>query len=71
MDIISTTEDLYEGITLVVQVTMLEDNYWSSVDLFVPDEDEISTVQFRVLLDGIRMAHDKIVDLIEELEDDQ
>lgn len=70
MDIISGVDDLHEGISLVIQVAVLDENYWSNIDLYVPDQEEISTVQFRVLLDGIRMAKEKITELLEELEDD-
>jgi hypothetical protein len=60
-------EDVVAGMQIIISVSEIDGEFWSSVDLHMPDGDEIDTTQFLVLLKGIEIAHEKIHEVLEQL----
>ena len=69
MSDIETGDNVHQGIRIIISVSELDDEYWSSVDLHIPEDEDIDTTEFLVLLKGIEIAHDKIVEVLQQIDD--
>lgn len=68
---LETGDEAIEGLSIIITVTEISGEFWSSVDLNMPDDDEeVDGTQFLVLLKGLELAHEKVSAVVAQLEMD-
>lgn len=68
---ITSGDEVLDGLKLTIEVNEIDDEFWASTDLQVPDREEVDIKQFYVLVEGLNIAIEKIKELITNLSDDQ
>lgn len=63
-------EEIQEGMVLSIGVSSLEDEYWATIQIEIPDQEEVDSAEFYCLLAGLESATEKIKRIIVELENE-
>jgi hypothetical protein len=64
---ISEGDDIRQGLSVIITVNELDDDYWASFEIKLPDEESIDTDEFLVARLGLAMAFDKIGEILADL----
>lgn len=67
---IESGDRITDGAILTIKVSSLDGEYWSSVDMELPEDEDFDIVQFEVILYGIELAKEKIDSILYNLRGD-